>query len=590
MAEAERGLQSANEIWQVEVHGIIYEAPFAELSDWIDGGSLQPDDKIRRGNLRWIEARKVPSLMPFFNAKARGLAMPVVVSTTDAKSEPPAPASGIPPPPEIAKAKLETVPNDLIVTPHTTHANPISAAINPEICAVHTDLASFYLCDGCGNGFCKACPRSYGGSVKICPMCGSMCRVSAELQTIKKDNTLRTEAFSKGFGANDFFAALTHPFKFKVSLFVGAILFALFSLGQSASSIGGIIMVSSALFCMMLANMLTFGVLANTVDNFSQGKLDENFMPDFDDFSIWSHVLHPFILSIGAYISSFGPFLVVLAIGYYLVTSTVASQMDEFQSEVERIPGTQVYAGRKTAEQSKEVQAVLEKFQKENEQRLEEQKRLAKERMNAIEAEVNNADGLSGSQSEDSFFNDSADSGTIPMAGRQPTVEEETERLAALTNDIRKAQLESMIGKSQETEERESEEMFKSFLSLAAPLVVIGFITLVWGLFYFPAACAVAGYTKSFFAAINPIVGLDTIRRLGLTYAKILLMGLALLIFLGVVGIVVKVVFAPFNLPRMGNLPATGVGSLFTFYIFVVFSCILGYALFKSADKFGLHK
>src|SRR5215468_9216447 len=73
----------SNEFWQVEVNGQVYEADFAELTVWIAEGSLLPEDKVRRGNLRWIEARKVPPLVAFFNAKANGAPPPpVVVSTT----------------------------------------------------------------------------------------------------------------------------------------------------------------------------------------------------------------------------------------------------------------------------------------------------------------------------------------------------------------------------------------------------------------------------------------------------------------------------------------------------------------------------
>jgi hypothetical protein len=69
-----------------------YEAAFAELGDWIGEGSLLPQDKVRKGNLRWIEARRVPNLVPFFNAKEQGLPMPVMFSTTEAGS----PASEVP--------------------------------------------------------------------------------------------------------------------------------------------------------------------------------------------------------------------------------------------------------------------------------------------------------------------------------------------------------------------------------------------------------------------------------------------------------------------------------------------------------------
>ena len=78
--------QNPNEVWQVEVGGQVYEAAFAELGDWIGEGSLLPQDKVRRGNLRWIEARRVPMLVPFFNAKEQGLPMPVMFSTTEAET------------------------------------------------------------------------------------------------------------------------------------------------------------------------------------------------------------------------------------------------------------------------------------------------------------------------------------------------------------------------------------------------------------------------------------------------------------------------------------------------------------------------
>jgi hypothetical protein len=107
-------------------------------------------------------------------------------------------------------------------------------------------------------------------------------------------------------------------------------------------------------------------------------------------------------------------------------------------------------------------------------------------------------------------------------------------------------------------------------------------------LFYFPAACTVAGYTRSFAATVNPSVGLDTIKRLGSTYLLILVMGLLLLIVSGAVSGVLNMVFFSFDLPGLGNMPAKFLGSMFGFYVTVVFSCLLGYALFKKADLLDL--
>lgn len=334
--------QNLNEVWQVDVNGTIYEAPFHELGEWIDGGSLLPEDKVRKGNLRWIEARKVPSLLPFFNARANGEPMPVPAPT---------PGEGTAAPTQIA----------------------VSMPIDPTVCALHAGVGSDYVCDGCSNGFCRACPNSYGGTVKLCPLCGAMCRPIEDVRQSQRRAEDHSRAMSEGFGAADFFSALGHPLKFKVSLFFGAVMFMLLSVAKGAGAMGGIFMAVAGIFAGMGANALTFGVLAHTINNFIQGKLGENFMPDFEDFSLWDDVVHPFFLSIAAYLSSFGPFFVVLAVGFYLVTNTVSTKMDAYKSDLERIPGTNVYAGRELADQTGDVKDALKGI---DERQMERSRRL----------------------------------------------------------------------------------------------------------------------------------------------------------------------------------------------------------------------
>jgi hypothetical protein len=569
----EMSSQNPNEIWQVEVGGQIYEAPFAELGEWIGEGSLQPGDKVRRGNLRWVEARLVPGLIPFFNAKQQGKPIPVVVSTTEA----PVASTAVPDSVVIHGGQASNVPR-VASTPveHTIAAPSVQTqtSVGPDFCAAHADLPSVFLCDGCGNGFCKVCPKAYGASVRICPRCGGMCRTRSEVAQKQADTQRRSAAIKEGFGAVDFFNALTHPFNFKPSLVFGALMFMAFSLGQSAMSVGGIYMMVSAIFCMMLANMLTFGVLANTVDSFARGNLDNNFMPAFEDFDIWENVVHPFFLSIGAYLSSFGPFFLVMLIGLYMITSSVTSQMQTFEEKLKKTPGTPAFDTKRAVDQSEEVKKLLGNMS--NRQ---------KEKAQAFEDEIRNAEEEAAGEAD---VTESA--ATEPEETENVAVREmrEQEELWAMMQESRKQSLESVVGKTPDAEAKETQAMLQSFLSLAAPLVVIGAILFLWGLFYFPAACLVAGYTRSFAATINPVVGLDTIRRLGGTYVKILLMGLVLLIISAIVAWIAGIVLSPFELPRLGNLPAEAIGALVGFYLWVVFSCILGYALFKRSNKLDL--
>ena len=545
--------QTTSENWQVEVGGQVYHASFAELGEWIGEGALHPEDKVRKGNLRWIEARRVPGLIPFFNAKARGVLMPAVVTTTNAADAVEAVEE-----PVLLDLASPVENQDVPEAPVAEHkAATQTQPADSSVCAIHMGIDSAFLCESCGNGFCKVCPKSYGGTVKLCPLCGSMCKPIAAVYEDRRRQATISHAMTEGFGAGDFFNALAHPFKFKTSLVFGAIMFAIFSVSQSASGVGGIVMFTSAIMCFMLANMMIFGVLANTVENFSQGNLDANFMPTYDDFSLWDDVVHPFFLYIGVMVTSFGPFILTLIIGTYLVISSVSSQMNTFQSEVERLPGTKYYQGRDTVEQSQELQRVLGDVTDEHDETI---------------GQYNNAA-----------------TGNSNVEFTQPTPDE-AEELWNMAQENRRKELEAAFGKTQETQDKEFNEFTTNLLKLAAPLVVIGAIAFLWGVFFFPAAAAVAGYTRSFAATINPLVGLDTIKRLGVDYVKILLMGFVLAIVSGFAGLFIGLIFSPFNLPGMGNLVAKGFSSLITYYLAVVFACILGYALFKNSDKLQLLK
>lgn len=157
-------MENSNEIWQTSINGEIYETSFEGLVEWISEGSLLPQDKVRRGNLRWIEANKVPALHRFFNAKQLESTNQVITSTNIQNHAPPETQnfSVNSPPPVVQSFQAPPPPTfykDL--TPEAERTN----------CAIHTDADAKFHCETCSNYFCKACPAGV-----VCPMCGAACK------------------------------------------------------------------------------------------------------------------------------------------------------------------------------------------------------------------------------------------------------------------------------------------------------------------------------------------------------------------------------------------------------------------------------
>ncbi len=568
-------VNNSQEVWQIAVNGEIYEASFDVMTQWIFEGSLLPQDKVRRGNLRWLDAGKIPSLVSFFNAKENGEPLPQIpISLTEAQtiSEIPAAAQTFPPINDSA-SNPNFPPAQNINPPHVNEQKS-------DGCVIHADAEPRFLCDTCGSLLCGACPKGYGGNVKICPMCGSMCSSIHQLQQQQAVTFQYQSDMNEGFGFTDFGRAFSYPFKFKASLIFGAIMFMFFTLGQSASGSGSFFMMAAAIFCVMLSNMLTFGILANTVENFAQGKVGGNFMPSFDDFSIWDDVVHPFFLSIAAWVVSFGLMLAIVAGAAWYMWSTVMSSMNE---SMQSLPVAM--SDSKNIENSAPTapNAAVERWEKmldEAERKNEETRKMAEEAAEGRTLPPGNSGFPKGATNQNSSIN--------PL--RPNSEEEQFQDLQETMNKARVDSLKASAGEGPEMPGLMSPQVIMSLVKTIGIIIVPVFLCLIWGLFYYPAACAVAGYTRSFWATLNPLVGLDTIKLLGFDYAKILLMKLILIIIVGIAGGILSVIFAPFDLPRMGNLPAIAIGSLVTFYCSIVFSVVLGYALYKNAEKMNLFR
>src|SRR5207245_2401276 len=140
------------ELWQVEANGNIFDTNLAEIRTWIEEGAVLRMDRVRKGNLRWIEAGKVPSLVAVFNAVESGQPLPPVVTTTDAAN----PGTSQP------ASEATTNPVDSLAVD-----DELAVSMPPEdVCSMHKDVPAAYVCDTCANLFCKTCPNSYGGTVK----------------------------------------------------------------------------------------------------------------------------------------------------------------------------------------------------------------------------------------------------------------------------------------------------------------------------------------------------------------------------------------------------------------------------------------
>lgn len=111
------------------------------------------------------------------------------------------------------------------------------------------------------------------------------------------------------------------------------------------------------------------------------------------------------------------------------------------------------------------------------------------------------------------------------------------------------------------------------------------FLALLWGIFYFPLACLIAGRTVSFIAILNPVIGFDTVRRLGWDFSKIILMFLILIVSALGLNAISQTIFSPFDSPVLGNLLVKAINSFFTFYLSIVFSVFLGLTLFKNSAR-----
>lgn len=166
-------------------------------------------------------------------------------------------------------------------------------------------------------------------------------------------------------------------------------------------------------------------------------------------------------------------------------------------------------------------------------------------------------------------------------------LEEAEKKMQQLRPGYQMAQ-EAERSKNEQNDPAAGVRLLMTYFGASILFVLLLLLSLAWAVFYYPMALAVAGYTQSFASVINPLVGLDTIRRMGGTYFKAFGMVLVIQVVGFIVAVVVAAITAPFALPFFGNLPAMTIDGALTFYFNLVIACILGLSLHKCAERLGI--
>ena len=129
-----------------------------------------------------------------------------------------------------------------------------------------------------------------------------------------------------------------------------------------------------------------------------------------------------------------------------------------------------------------------------------------------------------------------------------------------------------------ERDERSTFDADREGGSILAPLAMLAIVlSTIWLLVYMPVALTVAALSKSILSTINPIIGIDTIKKMGGTYWQALAIYGVLIVGQAVVTWVLRLI------PLAGGLVASFVDA----YAALAVGCTLGMAVFKKAVELG---
>ncbi len=518
-------MKAETEIWQVSTPDGVYQADLLTLKQWVAEGVVLPTDRVRKGALNWIEAGRAPMLRRVFSGEERvEVPEPEAAHAAAAQAEPRPGAVPMPQP----TPDLGLAGDD-VVPPQAGFATVPSA---PGAQAAHEAGASWEEAapDG-APALSSACHfHPLQAATLVCRSCSAtLCRACPN--RVGTSNVLLCSLCG---GFCDPLEILTERLSlyerqgegFGLSDFKQALAYPFRHL---ASLLGGALLYGFLLLTGMrgqlLATALVFGCISLVVRRVAYGNLRRDFLPDFSEFSFWDDVIVPCALGVGVTVVTLGPTLLLLL-------ALVFGWLNVLQPPSRLAIAPEAGVEQQQAEASKDVVPDMD---------------------------------------------------TLIEGG---TAEEEAE-LEKKVNGMRPG---AHVARQLEAAKQDDTTFGVAAQLLAHPglILVLALLALGWAVVYHPMALLVAGWTESLKSVLNPLVGLDTMRHMGLTYFKAFLMYLAVQAVSLVLTFVVGLVTAPFDMPFIGNLPGTFLGGVVTFYTSLVIACVLGLALFKSADRLGI--
>lgn len=515
-------MNSTEVIWQVKAEDRYFEAEFNELVQWISEGALIPEDLVTHSNLRWLEAGKVPGLQEHFREfeRNREIGPPPDAQEIYTNFQVDHVEDGAKPLPRVSRYTSGTL---------NSSNNLVNQDLNldeteQEVCVLHSDKPTFYYCGICLNCFCKECPNTFG-TVKLCPLCGAMCElydgqllhathgaINKPYKRAKLAPVVEEEPVEQGLTLNDLMGAIRFPFRFPLSLAVGFLLFSVLGIGIGGVLIGQPIMYLIGLISLVLVIMLQFGEFSKTLENLLQNDIHSSYMPHLNKYSFIEDFVRPFFMGGAVYLVSFGLFITIGCGTTVLVKLHFLNQQNEAEAEMRNANNKIDFA-------------------------------LAKQR----------AENAAGNVENQSKAN-----------------------IDEMVDQSKENQEFSVFGDHYLGDNANVTRLVASFLRLSVYYQMPLCFSFIFGVFYFPIACSIAGSTRSIRKILNPILGIKTIRKLGFDYIKILCLFLLLTMLSLGIGIGIFLGFSNFNLPMVGIFSTIITATLLMSYSWVVYSEFMG--------------